>query len=344
MAKLLLIDTYYDRFIRSFPINPAGTYESELRAVLHQSFGTFDAYSRGLSAEGWEVRDVIANHIQLANSWAFENGARDFSKSFVAHQIEDFKPDVIFLQDLSIKLPPTNALIAAQCSCPMPSRLPKLDVVFTSFPHYVERFERMGVKAVYNPLAFDPIVLDRVGEAGDRVYDCVFVGGVGHPSHWQRGMETLEAVARAIPTFKWWGYGYETLPADSALRDKYQGQAWGLDMYRIFLQSKIVLNRHGEVAQGMTNNMRCFEATGCGAVLLTERSLNLQDFFSGTEALGYGSPDEAIAAIQSLLKNDDVRREIGRRGQERTLSDHTYAKRMKTVSDVLVGMLNPVAQ
>ncbi len=335
--KILIVDTYYPDFLKSLPFNPAGTYQSELRAVLDQSFGTADFYSRNLEALGWEAIDIIANHEPLQNLWAAEHQS---SGDTLAAQIQFYDPDVLFMQDLSVKLLLKPAILAGQCSCPFPAEngLYKYDVVFTSFPHYVERFGKIGVRAVYSPLAFDPIVLERADRKPERIHDCVFIGGVGAPSHWRYGMQVLNAVAEAIPTFKWWGYGADLLPSKSALREKYQGEAWGLEMYQILLRSKIVLNRHGEVAQGYANNMRMFEATGCGAILLTERAPNLDDFFSWDEILTYGSPDEAVSAIRGALDFWDERKQIAGKGQARTLRDHTYAQRMKTISDVLMGI------
>ena len=56
-------------------------------------------------------------------------------------------------------------------------------------------------------------------------------------------------------------------------------------MYKVYGRSKIVINRHGEVAQGFANNMRMFEATGMGALLMTGQSPNLSDFFSEKECV-----------------------------------------------------------
>ena len=336
--RIIILDTYYPEAIRSMPINPAMTYQSNLDAILYQSFGTFDAYSRNLRALGWEAEDCIWNHDQLNNL----AGTKHF-----------LLPDVLFLQDLSIEIQSfmgtaAPIVIAAQCSCPWPGddNIRKCDVIFTSFPHYVTRIEALGVKAVYNPLAFDPIVIQRVIEQGfpqiienERPFDVTFIGGVGNPGHWRRGMETLNAVAEAIPTFKWWGYGADLLPSNSALRQKYQGEAWGLNMYRVMLQSKIVLNRHGEVAEGYSNNMRMFEATGCGALLITEKSDNLRALFEKDEALSYGNAEEAVERVNAALHIPNVSAQFARNGQSRTLQDHTYAHRMKTVSDTLLEML-----
>lgn len=357
--KILLVDTVYPDFLKSLPFDPSSTYEVELRKVLDRSFGTADFVSRNLNWLGWEAVDVIYNHSELQALWARDHDYHpdDNKWGILQAQIQHFEPDVVFLQDLNIDVV-TDAVIAAQCSCPWPGddRIKRCSVVYTSFPHYVPRIEALGVRAVYNPLAFDPIVLERANikevepvdgwkryerRFTDRIHDVVFIGGVGAPSHWRYGMEVLETVAREIPTFKWWGYGLSTLPADSALRRCYQGEAWGLQMYEILLQSKICLNRHGEVAEGYANNMRMFEATGCGAMLLTESSENIGRFFYWDEAATYDSPDDAVETIKHFLDSDKERSEVAIRGQARTLRDHTYAQRMKTVSETLKGMLCP---
>lgn len=358
MPRILILDTYYPDFLKSFYINPALTYQSQLEGLLYQSFGTFDAVSRHLKALGWDTGEVIGNSDGLQSRWAYEHGVSGLdSEAIVLEQIKAFEPDIVFLQDLNFFSIETmqslggGYILAGQLSCPWPGddRVYTMRCLFSSFPHYIPRIEKLGVKAVFNPLAFDPIVIERAVDGmvsgrfsrqlRERPYDCVFVGGVGAPSHWKAGMEVLEEVAREVPTFKWWGYGAELLPAGSALRDKYMGQAWGLDYYRILAQAKVCINRHGEVAQGYSNNMRCFEATGMGALLVTENSLNLSDYFNATECVSYGSPEEAVYAIKSALNNEPVRKQIAANGQTRTLRDHTYAKRMEKVSEVLKGML-----
>lgn len=342
MSRIIIIDTYYPDFLKTLTIDPDSTYQAELDKVLWQSFGTADFYSRGLRAYGWDAIDVIANEERLQRMWAKENhGAGDV----LLAQIADFKPDVVFFQDLSVCRPEVLAqlkikyIVAGQCSCPMPAeeKVKQFDVLFTSFPHYIAKFESLGVRAVYNPLAFDPIItLARTPPPVEREIDVAFVGGVGNPSHWQYGMQVLDKIARRIPTSFFWGYGYDLLSSNSPIRQRYRGQAFGLRMYEILQRSKIVINRHGEVAQGYSNNMRLFEATGCGALLFTENSPNIGDFFNNDEVVIYHSPDEAVYRIEYFLGDwDDRGLPIAMRGQDRTMRDHTYSKRMKTVSDVL---------
>lgn len=365
--KIAIVDTYYPDFLKSMPFDANSTYGVELAKLLAKSFGTSDFYSRNLRALGHECIDLVVNHQPLQEMWARENsGIR--AGSVLDAQRWAFTPDVVFLQDLSVQVKPSRLnswVLAAQCSCPWPDdkNIQRCDVIFTSFPHYVKRFEELGVRGIYMPLAFEPRMLLREkikltpsgptqreyvrGLVPDdpRDIDISFVGGCGRNSHWRQGTDVLEAVAAAFPTrFQWWGYGLDNLPASSALRACYRGEAFGRAMYSIYRRSKIVINRHGEVAQGYANNLRMYEATGCGALLLTEAAANLSDLFSEEECITYSGPEEAVEQIRFYLMDTPEREHLAANGQTRTLRNHTYAQRMKTVSEVLTQALNSEAR
>lgn len=346
--RILVADTYYPDFLRSLKIpEDAQTYQDMLDYLLKMSFGTSDFYSRNLAAEGWEAFDIVANSLALQKKWCDEKGIEAGNIIDIAlEQIRHYEPDVLFCQDLSF-LPPEALrslpvkILAGQCSCPMPpeENVSCFDVLLTSFPHYVDRFNKLGVKGVFSKLAFDTDVLNRVCVPTHRNIPVSFAGGVGTPSHWSYGMHVLESVAREIPESRFWGYGYNLLPSTMQLKQKYMGEAWGIEMYRVLASSKIVINRHGEVAQGFTNNMRCYEATGMGALLMTEESKNLSEIFSDSEVVSYKGPRDLIDKIRYYLDHEEERAEIASRGQTRTLSEHTYRDRMKIVSQTLLEML-----
>lgn len=349
--RVLIIDTYYPQFIEELPA-PSGDYEEALREVLDLAFGTADFYSRNLNKLGFDAIDIIANHHHLQETWHEEKGdALSASMlEILKEQVNYYNPDIVFCQDLSL-LPPDflrwmkrerGIKLMAQCSCPMPAEenVREFETIFTSFPHYVDAFRKLGVRAVYNPLAFESKVLDRFPNLQKRTYDVAFIGGVGTPSHWSYGMQVLEKIAKEIPNAFFWGYGYDILPARSYVRGKHVGQAWGLSMYSILLKSKIVVNRHGEVALNYANNMKLYETTGCGALLLTDQKSNLHDIFRvGTECLAYSSAEDAVAKIHEMLADDAKREKIAAAGQQRTLADHTYQDRMKTVARIAMEML-----
>ncbi len=354
LPRIALIDTVYPEFLRSFPFDSRSTYDAELRRLLDFSFGTSDFPSRALEAHGWTCLNLVANHQSLQQMWGKEN---DCNPSDVLNsQIEKFDPQIIFLQDLSLPLLRSKYRpMVGQCSCRLTaeSSIKRFSLVFTSIPSHIEKFQRLGVRCEFLPLAFDPVVLDRLGPITGERSGVVFIGGMGANSYWKSGTETLEHVAREIPEFSWYGYGLETLAKDSPLRKAYRGQAWGLDMYRIMAKASIVLNRHGDIAGDYANNLRMFEATGVGAMLLTEEKSNLEDYFSDktnagsksstpSEVVSYRDASDAVAKIKYYLGHGLQSGEteaIAKRGQTRTLAQHTYASRMKVISDTLRGML-----
>jgi SAM-dependent methyltransferase len=82
--------------------------------------------------------------------------------------------------------------------------------------------------------------------------------------------------------------------------------------------------------------MRLFEATGCGALLVTDYKDNLNELFEiGKEVVAYRSPEECAALIKYYLAHPDEAREIAWAGQQRTLREHTYTARMEQTAEIL---------
>jgi len=107
-------------------------------------------------------------------------------------------------------------------------------------------------------------------------------------------------------------------------------------MYRSLARSRITLNRHINVAENNANNMRLYEATGVGALLLTDRKDNLGELFDvGREVVAYSSQEEAAELITHFLAHPEEAAAIAAAGQRRTLSEHTYEQRMKELVPIL---------
>jgi len=349
--KILLADTYYPDFISSVPLS-GKPYSEELDGLLGRMFGTGDSYSYWLKQQGWRAMDVIANHTFLQYKYMDELSYTLGGEDPAILQIRDYRPDVLFLQDLSYFSPSQIQrirsygvkLIAAQCSCPWPGdeKIKMCDVIFTSFPHYVDLIKAQGPRAVYSRLAFDPRILGMLTQDTfvSQKIPITFVGGVGYPSHWKFGLDVLETIAKRVEEFRWFGYGQETLPDDMALKERYCHQAWGMDMYNIVSRSSIVVNRHGEVSRQYANNMKLYETTGCGALLLTDHKENLAEMFEvGKECVSYVNAEHAADLSRFFIEHPQEAQDIAHKGQERTLREHTYDKKMKLISDVLKEML-----
>jgi spore maturation protein CgeB len=113
------------------------------------------------------------------------------------------------------------------------------------------------------------------------------------------------------------------------------GVVWGSEMYDVLFRSQITLNHHGDVAP-YANNCRLFEATGTGAMLVTDWKANLQDLFDvGHEVAAYRSAEDCARIIRHYLTQEEALRVMAKAGQARTLRDHTYRVRMRELVDIV---------
>jgi spore maturation protein CgeB len=368
--KIAIIDTYYPRFLAQHYVQREGLrnedYQTQLGTLIDSHFGTSDFYSRHLKTLGYDVQDLIVNCVPLQEAWAREQGARYSTLALrVPHrffrlpligrwlaalpglveiavaQVEALAPDVLYCQDLSF-FPPTVLsklrkrvrLIVGQIACPLPpeSYLRGYDLILTSFPHFVPRLRALGVASEYFRIGFEPRVLEKLGNVPKDI-DVSFVGGISR--HHGKAIPVLEYLARNTP-IQFFGYGANSLDPDSPIRARHHGEVWGLDMYRTLARSRITLNRHIDVAENYANNMRLYEATGVGTLLITDLKDNLGELFEvGKEVVAYSSPEEAAELVHYYLHHPEEAEQIARAGQARTLREHTYRHRMEELVAIL---------
>lgn len=338
--RCLFVNTYYPGFLDSHYARTPGLaslpYDAQKQSLQETFFGDSDFYSRGLREAGWWADEIIVNCEPLQRAWASGKGFPGEGLATTLEQVSAARPDVVYLQDLGlatrdflVALRSRTVLIVGQIASPVPpvAHLPGLDLIVSSFPHFAEDFRRKGMAAVYQPLAFDRRVWDRLPKDG-RPHAVTFVGGIS-PAH-AAGTAFLEKLAGALPSMRFWGYGRESLPPASSIRKAHGGEAWGLDMFSLLAASAITVNRHIDVAGRNANNMRLFEATGCGALLVTDYKDNLSELFEiGKEIVAYRSPEECVDLIRYFEAHPDEARRIARAGQERTFRDHSYVLRMR---------------
>ena len=88
--------------------------------------------------------------------------------SLVLAQAEDFRPDVVYVQDLNALSPRLLRALRGRCrilvgqiasKAPPPRQLEPFDLILTSFPHFVPRFREQGIASEYFRIGFDPRVL-----------------------------------------------------------------------------------------------------------------------------------------------------------------------------------------
>ncbi len=346
--RILILDTFYEPVLHQAYAQDAAlsraSYETQWRRLMDLRFGTSNAYSHFLGVLGHQAHEVIGNADCLQSTWARERGARDQRRDAVlAAQIDEFSPDVVYVQnmnwfseDILNHAHARGALVVGQIAseAPRAERLRRFDLITTSFPHFVELFESFGVPSAYFRIGFDPRVLESLPTNVLRSHDVVFVGSLSR-RRWTEGNKTIERAARKLP-IEFWGYGVKNRPPWSPMKRRYRGEAWGMDMYRVLQSAKIALNRHIGASAGYANNMRLFEATGVGALLITDAKRNLDDLFEvGNEVVTYTNTDDLIDKVRFYLGHDEERAAISAAGQSRVLNTHSYEQRMKELVPIL---------
>lgn len=353
IMRILLVDTFYGPYLNRLYSDrwlASQSWEQQHQAHFSGSFGTGNSYSEGLKPLGVDAIEIVANSPLLQESWAKRYQPEILDKTqniqrlmaILEAQINWWKPTVLYIQDINWvptvflkNIKSQVSLIVGQNACPLSPELDvsPYDLLLTSLPHYVDKFRSMGVESAYFPIGFDQRLLRQHRTDTQRPHQLTFVGGLG--GYHSKGTEMLNSIARELP-LQAWGYGGEQLRSDSPLKKCWKGEAWAEDMYSILSMSQITINRHINISKNYACNMRLYEATGMGACLVTDQKSNLANLFKiDEEIVAYNNPEEAAEKIRYLINNPDVARQIAKAGQDRTLKDHTYSKRMEMLLDIL---------
>lgn len=254
------------------------------------------------------------------------------------------RPDVVLNQSVSEvdcrvleRIRPFASLIVGQIASPLPEdeTYRCYDLMVSSLPNLVAQFRQRGIPAELNRLGFEPSVLNRFLPPPARDIPLSFVGSVT-PDHAHR-YQILEKLARETDIQIW---GRVSVSEHSSVLQKYEGEAWGYDMLRILGRSQITVNQHIDIAEQYANNLRLYEATAMGALLLTDWKENIRDMFEpGVEVVCYRDTDECIALIRHYLEQPEERAAIAAAGQRRTLAEHTFRRRTQELSELFEANL-----
>lgn len=180
------------------------------------------------------------------------------------------------------------------------------DFVFCAQRNGAARMRMDGLpSARWLPLACDPEIHRRIPGVAKQ-YDICFVGNT-FPGDGERS-RLVEWIRATYPR-------------------AFVGQAYGTEMARIYTASRLVFN----CAIRDDVNMRAFEATACGSLLLTnDLAANGQDllFTPGIHLVTYRDGEELPGIIQRYLQAGEEREQIAEAGMRHAHAEHTYRRRM----------------
>lgn len=357
--RFFLITSYYPPFIENFrkkhPALEQMNYDEALRLLLSEFFADTGCIFYWLRQNGHEAFISISNFELLQKKWAQENniaaGVGNWSEAIMLAQMKAFRPDIVYTESVQAHSEPFLKQAAESCrrivawiSFPF-EKLPDLrhiSLVVTSTRDYVKKFRAMGMNSEYMLPAFDSRVAEFMKHE-EKSIDFSFVGGLSpvHKNRW----EALNYLCRNCE-IGIWGYGLPPRPPlhkrlfrrdeYSLIRRHHHGEVWGLEMYAILSRSLITFNIHEALLKGDVGNMRMFEATGVGTMLLNDHGGNLSELFEpGVEVVTYKSLPEAVEKYRYYHEHRHEAIAIGKKAQQRTLSSYNYNVFVNSLSSVI---------
>lgn len=335
-----------------------------LQRILDEYFADTGAMHHHCLLNGMESSLIIANCEILQKQWAKENSVKyseaNWQKEIALEQIKKFKPDFFYIEsifdyygDFLKRAKSYCDKVIAWISTPFADdlNLSSIDLILSSTPVFVEKFNSMGIKSFYQLPAFDERVLTKIKSVKKDI-PFSFVGGWSWV-HINRKV-AIEKLVENTP-IELWGYGYlsrktfskRTLkyytnllfPSKDEVLERYNGEVWGIEMYEVLSRSLVTFNIHEALLNGRVGNMRMFEASGVGTMLLNDEGENLSSIFvPGREIETYTSIEDAAEKAKYYMNNPQKAIEIGKNAQQRTLRDYNYNNFVLNLKDYLKSL------
>jgi len=209
-------------------------------------------------------------------------------------------------------------------------RLAAYDLAVTHIPGIAADLRAAALSATVVRHGFGRQILDSLG--GGEPIPISFVGSFTQKH--ERRIDLLETLCASLPV-RVWAPDLSYLSEDSPIRDCYEGQAWGRDMYDIIARSKVTLNVHVD-GVSVPANVRLYEATGVETALVTDAMDGMDEIFEpGVELCTYQDAADCVDTLEKLLAEDTRRKRVAAAGQERTLAEHTCERRAATLLDAI---------
>lgn len=289
---------------------------------------------------------------RLQRVWASENGLQTNSlDQILLAQIEHHRTEVFYNLD---PMRYDSAFVARLPGCVRKSigwraapsgsaDLTKYDLVVCNFPSILDDWRQKGCRVAYFSPAHDPVMDVYAGARTDDL-DLVFVGGFSR--HHVKRTEALRVAASAssirarfhledsrltrlanfLPPIP----GLRSCRHPDEIRAIRADPLYGREVYAAFSRAHIVFNGAIDMAGEDRGNMRCFEATGCGALLLTDAGRYPDGFVDGETMVTYSSPRQIPELVAKLTRDRSWARSIAQAGsamvRDRYSKERQWAK------------------
>jgi hypothetical protein len=266
------------------------------------------------------------NDVQSQRSWARARGvsSKTTLEQILLAQIEDHCTEVFYNLDpitypnsFVRKLPGCVRKTVAWRAAPSTHHdFNEYGVVVNNFPKILKSLEDKGCRTAYFFPAYDPVMSEYCNRR-ERLIDVLFVGS--YSRHHSKRSLLLERIASLSGKHKIAFYLDKSrivklsetplglfgplakYKIPEAVRRLNNPSVFGRSLYETMSNAKIILNVAVDMAGDERGNMRCWEAMGCGAAMLSDEGIYPKGMVPKEHFLTYSSVDEASQQIEDAL-------------------------------------------
>ena len=378
MINLLRISSSYEVFINDFKRKNSNinkfNYSDCIEKFFLENYSVSNNYSKAFSKIGFNCNEIIENFEFLQKLWLNEYGNKKSKNEVLFQQIDFYKPNVIFIGNPNILTENfylfcknrdfVKKILCFHCA-PLNKKIivnmSRADGILTCTEGYKVFFEKKLKKKVlkiYHAFSQNSKIKDSI----IREIDISFIGSVflGNKLHDDR-IAMLHEVSKKFKNI-YFSINFAnflipkvicyflknifTRPIKSMviiykyfyLFFRYRNKVYGNKMYEILNNTKILINIHiGDTEYA--GNMRMFEGTGSGCMLLTDKKKDNDKLFSinkeRKDIEDYESAEDLVNKLKFYLGNKNQLNLIAKNGRETTLELHNYDLRVREISNYL---------
>jgi hypothetical protein len=298
----------------------------------------------------------------LQRQWARENGisAEASLEDILLAQIEHHRTEVFYNLD-PVRYP--SAFVGKLPGCVRktlcwrgaPSGqadFSAYDLLVNNFPKMLEDWKAKGCRVARFSPAIDP-VMDEYGH-GDRPIDVLFVGG--YSRHHTIRAKILERVANLADTCNI-VYCLDTsrltrlaespvglLPPlrkyrrSAAIMKVAKPPIFGRQFYDLMGKSKIVLNGSIDMAGSDRGNMRCFEAMGCGGLLLSDEGVYPEGMVRDETIVTYDNSEDCLDKIRASFGDWNQAKAVADNGRSQMGKLYSKERQWESFQSLVAGL------
>ena len=379
MIKFLRISSIYSGFLKNISeqIKKDDTYEKVLKNVFEIKYSVSNNISKELNKKNYECAEVIHNLEILQEKWLRQYGDINSKDEIIFQQIKYYNPDVLFIGDVNLlskkfiekarSISSVQLILCFHCAPFSKKNLDNLkfaDAIITCTEGYRKKLKNLIKNDVF--LMHHAFQNDsEINFEEKRYFDVGFLGSLFLNNNLHVGriniiydlIKNFNKSYIAINFSKHFILDFLRFILNSIIKLNFfknikifykiiyifvfsKNPIFGQNMFDVLKNTKILINKHIEDTE-YAGNMRLFEGTGLGCLLITDYKKDLEKLFKiGEDVVIFDNEKYILEKISFYLKDNNARINIAKNGYNKTKSFHNYLNRVNELDKFIKKKIN----